>query len=185
MILNLYTYKGSYNSLIGPWITVAYLCDENDNFEKLVPSTKNIYVKRKHLSKFNVCSKYKLDIRFTSATDINILGDYSIFNIEKTLITQAKSIYTSSLKINKVKAPFYWYERLAVIYAVTYRNYYLDRVSTNYNFSSLDSNYEAHLNLLCSYKYLPYNYIWNNCMKAVEFIYPKPYWYKKELKEFI
>lgn len=185
MILNIYTYKGPKNSLIGPWVSIGLLIESNADYENCVPNSKNIYNFRKSISKFDFLLTHKVDIRFSFTSDINVYGDYSILKAERSLIGVAKSLaYPNLITINKITKPTLWYERLCVIYSVYYRNEYIKRLSNEIDYLSLDKDFLLHVEFISKLKYLPPLYIWDRCIKATELIYPKPYWYKKELKEF-
>lgn len=187
MILNIYVYKGSKHSLIGPWVVAGYLNKINSNtFEELIPHKKSLFKQRSSLKKYDSILLNNLNICFIDSIDINTSEELAIFKainkIKAYAISQSID-ERDSLKVNIIKQPVYWYERLTVLCAVFYRQQYLLRISTNkINFYLLEHNLESHINLLLTYKYLPPIYILNKCMCLFKDVYPKPNWWTNEIK---
>jgi len=182
MIANIYTYKGSNQTLVGPWVTAGYLLnDESLDYENIVPHLKHIYKKRKDINKFDYILKGYLDIKTTFAYEINFDGDYCVVLAQKEMARRLRS-HGNNITINIIQKPKLWYERLTVLAAVFYRTEYLRRRSENgYDLLQLENDLESHLELLMTYRHLPPSYIWDKSMDAVENIEPKPRWWDSEI----
>lgn len=186
MILNIYVYKGSKQSLIGPWIVAGYLNKFTaESFEIEIPHKKSLFKYRSSLKKYSNILQNNLNIYFISSSDINTSEELSIFKAIKKIKAYASSQSIEAedlLQINIIEEPIYWYERLTVLCAVFYRQQYLLRMSSEkINYYLLEHNLESHINLLLTYKYLPPVYILNKCIYLFKNIYPKPNWWTNEI----
>lgn len=182
MIINLYTYRGGSNSLIGPWITAGFLLDHNENLSHRIPNAAYIFNKRKSINKFDDILKNKLNIVSIEATDININGNLCIYKAESKLISFARAECEGPLIINKISNPKLWYERLTIIAAVFYRTEKLRRRSIDIDLLHLDNNLEEHLEIIYSYRHLPPFYLWDKTIDIFKNINPKPRWWHSEIK---
>ena len=181
MIINLYTYKGSKQSLIGPWVTAGYLLDHDKDFSHRIPYVKDIFKKRKSITKFDDILKDKLFIVTSEAEDINTDGDLCAYYAESKIIRSARA-YEPSITINRISNPKLWYEKLTVIAAVFYRTEKLRRRSIDQDLLSLETDTDRHLELLLSYRHLPPYYLWDKTIELVKNINPKPRWWHSEIK---
>lgn len=183
MILNVYTYKGSKDSLVGPWVTVGYLVDESVKCNCKIPTVKNIYKKRESINEFDDLLKGNIDLKTIVTSKINTDGDYSKYVSEHKVISNLKAYCIEDPVINIITSPNFWYERLTVLVAVFFRTEYLKRNSrTDYNLLDLENNLQDHLEILMRYRYLPPNYLWDKTMEAFKNIEPKPKWWFNELE---
>lgn len=186
MKLNIYTYKGPFNSLLGPWATVGYITPKiiNLDAEAIVPKHPYLFSQRSDLSKFNdLLTSESIIIKTSPSSSINDIGELNLFYNAKKIIAGAKSLLNEDeqLFINYIDKPISWDERLCVIYSVFIRHYYLQSRSTNINYLNLDYNINAHLDVIKNYKYLPPYYLTINCLKMFINVWPKPSWYLKEI----
>jgi hypothetical protein len=190
MLLNIFTYKGPSYSLLGPWVTCGYLVNNNDfnkELESFIPSSRYLFSYRKDLIKYeSLLLNSSINIKTINSYDINTLGDLAIYNSYKQIRASAYSVLKEedSLVVNyiNVKNRLFWYERLCIIYAVFIRHQYLQKLSKSRpNLFNLDSNLDAHLDLLSTYKYLPPIYIIDKCLVRFSDIHPKPFWFKREI----
>jgi len=181
LIANIYTYRGSKQSLVAPWVTAGYLLtDETLDCEHRIPHVKHMYNKRKSINKFDDLLTGYLDIRTSLAHEVNSDGEYCIRKAEDSVIRGFRAY--GSLTINRITKPTLWYERLTVIAAVFYRTEYLRRNSRRgYDLLELEHNLDKHIKLLQSYEYLPPYYLWDKTMGVVQNIEPKPQWWHTEL----
>lgn len=182
MIINIYTYKGPRKSLIGPWVTTGYLLNHDKDLSNRIPHVKDIFKKRRSINKFDDILKDKLFIVTSEAEDINTDGELCTYNAEAKIIRSARAYGEESLAVNKISNPKLWYEKLTVITSVFYRTEKLRRRSIDRDLLSLDNNFEEHLEVLLTYRYLPPYYLWDRTMEAVENINPKPRWWYSEIK---
>lgn len=186
MILNLYVWKGSKQSLIGPWVVAGFFIDNVSLIkEEEVPHKNSLFKARKSLSKYNNIVKNNLNIITIPSSLINTDGEWAIYKAMNKIKAYAysKSIEKNvKLKINIFSNPTIWYERLTVLYAVFIRQHYLIKISEqSINYFSLENNLEAHVDLLIKYKYLPPIYIQNKCLNLFKDVYPKPIWWINEI----
>lgn len=182
MIINLYTYKGAKNSLIGPWITAGFLLDHEEDLSHCIPNLKDIFNKRNSINRFDDILKDKLNIVTSEATDINVNGDLCIHKAEGKLISFARAECDGPLTINKISRPVLWYEKLTVIAAVFYRTEKLRRRSIDVDLLHLDNNLKEHLEVIYSYRHLPPFYLWDRTIDIFKNINPKPRWWHSEIK---
>lgn len=186
MILNLYVWKGSKQSLIGPWIVAGFLVEDVYLIkENEVPHKNSLFKSRKSLNKYNEIVKNNLNIVSIPSSLINTEGEYAIFKAFNKIKSYAYSRAIEKklkLKINIFTTPTSWYERLTILYAVFIRHQYILRLSQkNINYFLLENNLDAHINLLIKYKYLPPIYIQDKCLNLFKNIYPKPTWWINEI----
>lgn len=186
MILNLYVWKGSKQSLIGPWIVTGFLVEDFYLLkENEVPHKKSLFKSRKSLNKYNEIVQNNLNIVSIPSSLINTEGEYAIFKAFNKIKAYAYSKAIEKklkLKINIFTTPTSWYERLTILYAVFIRHQYILRLSQkDINYFLLENNLDAHINLLIKYKYLPPIYIQDKCLNLFKNIYPKPTWWINEV----
>jgi hypothetical protein len=181
MILNVYVYKGPIHSVIEPWVVLGFITEKDSGKEKDVPCSKKIYKHRKSIDKFSFLIERRLYVKYIDAFTINTVADYSVYVEVKKLITWGRTL-DSNVEINIVSNPILWYERLTVLLSVYYRRIFISRKSYEVDLNRLDRDWDKHLDVICRYKYLPPMYIWSKTIESVEFIYPKPSWYQKEIQ---
>jgi len=194
MKLNLYTFKGPSSALIGPWITVGFLHNFYKLNKEIIPSVLldpapfNFNEIPSNLSEYDYLLKTRFSMISIPATTINSKGSYSILEAESKIMSYYKSVSLTKhrpLKINKITIPETWDEKLTVLCACFYRKQYLIRRSNHYihkvNYIELEKNINAHKDLICTFKFLPSNYILSNCISLCKNIEPKPAWFLREL----
>ena len=185
MILNFYTYKGSKETLVGPWICGSYILYEIPNdkdYEKFIINKKHLYYKRKSLSKYDRLLRGNINIKYISAAQINNLGELNIYKFKQKVTTLYKLEAlekNEELVINNIKNPNIWYERLLVLTCVFYRRNYLERISYNIDYENI--KIEDHMKIISNYKLLPPEYLWDKTINLFKDIYPKPSWYRQEI----
>lgn len=188
MKLNIHSYKGPFNSLLGPWVTVGYITPTIKNIDecdKIVPKNPYLFKYRSNVNKFNsLLANQSITVKTSSSEIINDIGELCLYYNSKQIIAGAKSLLEEDeiLDVNYIKKANNWDERLCVIYSVFIRHQYLKRYSNkNTNYLNLDYDIDRHIDVLKRYKYLPSYYIVDKCLRLFEDVKPKPNWYLKEI----